>query len=49
MQKKRRQLLSNTDRGNEVNKEFIKWLFVHFLLKFGTLVLSSDFAVTLTC
>ena len=39
--KNRRQILSRTDRANEVNKTFIIWLLVHFLLKFATLFLSS--------
>ena len=30
--KNRRQILSHTDRANEVNKTFIIWLLVHFLL-----------------
>ena len=47
--KNRRKILSRTDRANEVNKEFIIWLLVHFLLKFATLFLSSEFAVTLSC
>ena len=46
--KKLRQIPSRTDRANEVNKEFIIWLLVHFLLKFATLFLSSEFAVTLS-
>ena len=33
MLKNRRQILSRTDRANEVNKKFIIWLLVHFLLK----------------
>ena len=35
--------------ANEVNKKFIIWLLVHFLLKFTTLFLTSEFAVTLSC
>ena len=49
VRKNRRQILSRTDRTNEVYKEFIIWLLVHFLLKFATLFLSSEFAVTLSC
>ena len=37
------------NRVNKVNKEFIIWLLVYFLLKFATLFLSSEFAVTLFC
>ena len=49
VRKYRRQILSRTDRENEVNKEFIIWILVHFLLKFATLFLSSEFVVTLSC
>ena len=49
VRKNRKQILSPTDRVNEVNKEFIIWLLVYFLLKFATLFLSSEFAVTLSC
>ena len=49
MRKKQRQILSCTDQEPEVNKEFIIWLLVHFLSKFATLFLSSEFAVTLSC
>ena len=33
VRKNRRQILSRTDRANEVNKTFIIWLLVHFLLR----------------
>ena len=49
VRKNRKQLLSRTDRANEVNKTFIIWLLVHFRLKFATSFLSSEFAVTLSC
>ena len=49
VRKNRRQILSRTDRANEVNKKFIIWLLVHFLLKFATLFLSSEFTITLSC
>ena len=32
VRKNRRQILSRTDRANEVSKTFIIWLLVHFLL-----------------
>ena len=32
VRKNRRQIFSRTDRANEVNKTFIIWLLVHFLL-----------------
>ena len=42
-------VLFRTNRANEINKEFIISLLVYFLLKFATLFLSSEFAVTLSC
>ena len=46
MRNKGRQILSRTNRANDVNNEFIIWLLVHFIFYFATLFLSSEFAVT---
>ena len=48
MRKNRRQILSRTDRANEVNKTFIYMAFGSFSSLFIALCSSSDVAVSLT-
>ena len=47
VRKNRRQIRFRTDRTNEVNKTFIIWLFVHFLLCFQRYVCLQVLPLTL--
>ena len=49
VRKKQRQILSRTDRANEVKKEFIIWLLVYFILFcFEVCIFNASFSVMLT-